>query len=91
MANTTGEKGELRDEARSNKKPGFLLMLRCLICTIEVRGGGLLEDWGQCDKTIIQLFIVFSEFLIINTYIDFTIRKSVRSKFKFELIKRKRI
>lgn len=91
MANTTGEKGELRDEARSNKKPGLLLMLRCLIFTTEVRGGGLLEDWGQCDKNIIQLFIVFSEFLIINTYIDFTIRKSVRSKFKFELIKRKRI
>lgn len=37
-----------------------------------------------------NFFLVFSEFLIINTYIDFTIRKSVRRKFKDELIKRKR-
>lgn len=68
-------------------------MLRCSNFTIEsYRGrvtGGL--GWGQCDKNIIQLFLVFSEFLIINVYIDFTIRKSVRSKFKFELIKQKRI
>lgn len=90
-ANTAGEKAELRDEARGNNKPRSSLMRRCLNFTIEVIGGGLLQDWGQCDKNIIQLFVVFSEFLIVNMYIDFTIRKSVRSKFKFELIKRKNI
>ena len=65
-------------------------MVRCLNFTIEsyrVTGG---LGWGQCDKNIIQLFLVFSEFLIINTYFDFTVSKSVRRKFKYELIKRKR-
>lgn len=38
---------------------------------------------GNVVRTLLCFFIVFSDFPIINMYIDFIIRKAVRVMFNF--------